>query len=107
MNNNRLELLKQMYDENNHDSFILFAIAKELEYQNKNEEAISTFEKLKSKDNQYVGLYYHLAHLYQKVNEYDKAILIFDEGITIAKKSSDFHALSELINAKQNIELEM
>lgn len=107
MNDSRLNKLLELYDVDNHDSFVLFAIAKEYEYLEKLEYAINSFESLKSVDANYVGLYFHLAALYQKVDNFEAAMQTYDEGIAIAKKLPDFHALSELVNAKQNLELEL
>jgi tetratricopeptide (TPR) repeat protein len=107
MNNNRLEMLLGMYDEAQHDSFILFAIAKEYEYQKNIDKAIQTYEQLRARDPQYVGLFYHLAALYQEREDYTTAMVVYEDGIDIAKKQADFHALSELLNAKQNLEIEM
>lgn len=107
MNTNRLEILLDMYDENQHDSFILFAIAKEYEYQKNIDKAILTYEKLKEKDPSYVGLFYHLAALYQEREDYATALVTYEKGIEVAKKLADFHAMSELLNAKQNLEIEM
>ena len=99
MENNRLNKLLAMYDEKNHDSFVLFAVAVEYGYTGDKTNAIVTFEKLRSIDPEYVGLYYHLAHLYEEQGQKDQALLIYDEGINKAKKQADFHALSELANA--------
>ncbi len=112
MNSNRLETLLEMYDNSNHDSFVLFAIAKEYYYQKNNDLAIETFEKLKTIDPKYVGLYYHLAKLYEETFENEKALACYNEGIEQAKKQielgnqTDFHTLSELMNAKTNFEME-
>jgi hypothetical protein len=54
-----------------------------------------------------VGMYYHLAKLYEKLENVDLAIQTYTEGINVAKRLSDFHALSELNSAKMNLEMEM
>lgn len=107
MSNSRLESLLAMYDESNPDSFILFAIAKEYEYLENLPEAIKTYELLRENDSTYVGLYYHLAKAYEEIESPEKAIIIYEEGIQVAKKIADFHALSELNNAKVNLEMEL
>ncbi len=106
MDSNRLNTLLEMYDEANHDSFVLFAIAKEYYYQKNILKAIETFEKLKTLDEKYVGLYYQLAKLYEEEGIYPKALSTYEGGIQQAKKQADFHALSELMNAKTNLEIE-
>jgi tetratricopeptide (TPR) repeat protein len=107
MDNSRLEKLLAMYDDKNHDSFILFAIAKEYYYLGDVEKSLMTYIKLKSIDEKCVGLYYHLAKLYEEKLENENALITYNEGIQQAKKQADFHALSELLNAKQNLEIEM
>lgn len=102
----RLDMLNSMLAEDPYDGFLIFAIAKEFEKAGDVEGAIQKYEELKSKDPEYVGLYYHLAHLYAESDQLDKAMEIYDQGITIAKKQSDFHALSELAGAKKNLEME-
>jgi tetratricopeptide (TPR) repeat protein len=84
MNTNRLEMLLGMYDEANHDSFILFAIAKEYEYLGNIGLAIAQFNKLKSLEPNYVGIYYHLANLYQTLEDFHMALSTYDEGINVA-----------------------
>lgn len=101
----RLQQLKSLLKEDPKDSFVRYAIAKEYEKANDWGRAITELEALRADDPDYVGLYYHLAHLYAENNELEKAIHIYDEGIGIAKKLDDLHALSELMNAKVNVEL--
>ena len=102
----RLEHLKSMLEEQPNDSFIIFAIAKEYEKSGDLDMAISSFEKLVKLDKSYVGTYYHLAYLYAETDQLDRAIACYNDGIEVAKKLSDFHALSELVNAKKNLEIE-
>jgi len=54
-----------------------------------------------------VGLYYHLGKLYEELGETDLALLTYEDGVSVAKKAADFHALSELHNAKMNLEIEI
>jgi tetratricopeptide (TPR) repeat protein len=89
------------------DSFLLFAIAKEYEKMDNLEKAMTTYYHLKKIDPDYIGLYYHLAKLHEEFSEPVEALKIYDEGIALAKKIADFHALSELNNARMNCEIEM
>ena len=63
------------------DSFILFAIAKEYEKYNHREKALNYYLKLKEVDANYVGLYYHLGKLYERMEAYEKALIAYKEGI--------------------------
>ena len=68
--------------------------------------AIDGLENLISIHPDYVGAYYHLAEFYKAEELYDKALNIYESGMTIAQKVGDLHALGELKNAKLNLELE-
>lgn len=103
----RMETLQSMLSESPDDSFLIFAIAKEYEKTDDQDKALEVYLNLLEKDPQYIGLYYHLGKLYEALSESQKALEIYDRGITLAKKIPDFHALSELNNARLNCELEM
>lgn len=104
MKNNRINNLLAFLEEDPEDSFVRFALAKEYEKMGTLKRALDTYLKLKEMDPDYIGLYYHLGGLYQVLKEEKKALLVYEEGINLAKKTADFHALSELHNAKTNLE---
>jgi tetratricopeptide (TPR) repeat protein len=107
MTKNRLEILRSMLESDPSDSFVRYALAKELENSGELVSALDEYLVLMNKDPDYVGLYYHLAKLYEKTDAVKKALEIYDIGINIAKKLKDFHALSELNSAKLNLEMEL
>lgn len=102
-----MESLMAMLEENPTDSFILYAVAKEHESLNNHENALAYFLQIKDQDPNYVGMYYHLGKLYEKLENSDLAISAYQEGIEIAKNLKDFHALSELNTAKLNLEMDL
>lgn len=106
MHTNRLEKLKALNAENPHDTFVLFALGKEMESLGEDAEAIQLFEKLIVIDGSYVGAYYHLGKLWEKKEEIKKALNIYEAGIQVALAAKDAHSLSELRNAKMNLEIE-
>jgi len=103
----RLDSLLDLLNEDPDDGFLLFAVAKEYEGTDNIEKALEYYEVLRSKDPEYVGLYYHLGGLYAELEENEKAMNVYDKGIEVATTMHDFHALSELKGAKMNLELEM
>lgn len=105
MENNRIDTLLTFLKEDPEDAFIRFALAKEYEKLGTLKKALDTYIELKNIDPDYMGLYYHLGGLYEKLNEPANALTIYDEGITLAKRIADFHSLSELHNAKTNLEI--
>ncbi len=106
-NNSRLIHLKALLEDDPNDGFLLFAIAKEYEGMHDFDQALISYHLLLEKDPMYVGLYYHLGALYQEIDEMDKALDIYTQGIQIAISIKDLHALSELKSAKMNLEMEM
>jgi len=102
----RLEKLQTLLEDDPNDSFLLFALAKEFESLEEYEQAIKTLEKLRESDEKYVGLYYHLAKLYQETDQLKAAQNMYEIGVEKCREVGDQHALSELLNAKQNFEIE-
>lgn len=96
-----------MLDEVNPDQFILYAIAQEYVKHGNDTLAEQYFLRLKGLNPTYTGLYYHLAALYIRSDDSEKAMKTFNEGIAVSKKVRDLHALSELQNAKMNFEIDL
>lgn len=96
----RLQQLLIFLENNPNDSFVLFALAKEHEKLNQLEEALQYYTKIMTNDPDYVGTYYHLGKLYEKQNKIGPAFQTYKEGIAIAKKINDSHAMRELAEAK-------
>ncbi len=103
----RIERLESIIVDNPNDTFALFALAKEYEKADDLEKAVQLFEKLLVVDSTYLGAYYHLAKVYEQLDEVKKALNIYEKGITVALQLNDLHSLSELKNAKMNLEIEM
>jgi tetratricopeptide (TPR) repeat protein len=97
---NRLNQLMAFHESNPKDSFILFAIAKEHEKIGDDETALKYYLQLRQNDPGYVGLYYHLGKLYEKIGSVNLAFSTYQTGIDVARQAGDQHALSELAEAK-------
>lgn len=105
MNRERLQKLESMLEERPTDTFLLFAIAKEYESDGQLDKTLKHYLELQKVDPEYMGLYYHLGKLYASIQEEQLALKVYKQGIELAKKKSDFHALSELNNAKMELEI--
>ena len=103
----RLERLLALHEEDNRDEFVLFALAQEYNQLELLAKSLRYYLHLREINPQYVGLYYHLAKLYEKMEHFDDALVVYDQGIKVANDIKDYHALSELKNAKLNLELEL
>lgn len=102
---NRMKQLQALALENPDDSFVLFAIAKEHESLGDLNLAEEKFLHLKSLDEDYIGLYYHLGQIQEALDKNEAAMATYLKGIEKAKILKDQHALSELQNVKMNLEL--
>lgn len=92
-----------MLAESPQDAFILFAIAKEYEGMGDDVAAMEHFQKLKEHEPGYVGLYYHLGKLRERMGDVAGAFHIYKEGMRIARNAGDQHSLNELAAAKLNL----
>ncbi len=98
----RLQQLKQFLSQSPGEPFLLFAIAKELENIDE-DKAVLAYRELQALHPDYVGLYYHLGKMYEKKQDFDNAIAIYDAGINSARLQNDRHAQSELMAAKAEL----
>ena len=87
-----------------HDCFLWHALG--LEYIKLGEllEAIASFKQVLSADKNYVGTYYHLAKAYVLTDQINLAIETYEQGIQIAQKLNEKHALQELRMALEDME---
>ncbi|POY37428.1 tetratricopeptide repeat protein [Solitalea longa] len=92
----RLEQLQQFLVNEPNDSFLKYAIATEYLKLNNNELALKYFTELVTTDENYVGTYYHLGKLYEKLDRKDDAEATYKKGLLIARKAGNMHAASEL-----------
>ncbi len=102
--NTRLEQLLSMLKNSPKDSFLTFAVAKEYENTGNLQTALEYFLKLKTNDPEYTGTYYHLAKLYEQLEDFEKALVTYEEGKAICKKVGDNHAWNELEREREALE---
>lgn len=95
----RLDQLLRFYEEDPDDPFTRFAIAQEYRNQGDFDEALAFFEELVETDPNYVGTYYHLGKLYERLGRTEAAIETYEAGIEIAREQRDTKSLSELQDA--------
>jgi predicted Zn-dependent protease len=99
----RIEKLRSFLAQNPADNFVQHALALEYMKLNKNEDARKEFEDLLRRDKNYVGSYYHLAKLLEKMDRREEAIACYEEGMKVAKELNDNHAYNELQAAHEDL----
>lgn len=99
----RIAKIKEFLVANPADNFLRHALA--LEYMKLGEDAAARelFEAILTESPDYVGSYYHLAKLLEKMEEREQAIQWYEKGMAAAKQAGDNHAYSELQAAYEDL----
>ena len=95
----RLEQLQEFLKDDINDSILKYALALEYVKVKENDTARDCFLKLIKEDKNYVASYYQLGKLYESLNEVEKAMGIYKNGIEIAQKIENKKTLLELQEA--------
>ena len=67
------------------------------------QKAKNLFIEILAESPDYIGSYYHLAKLLERVNETDLAINYYEAGMIAAKKANDNHTYNELQAAYEDL----
>jgi Tfp pilus assembly protein PilF len=100
---NRVDKIKEMLKENAADSFLKHALALEYIKLGNDNDARNLFESVLENEPGYIGSYYHLAKLLERIGETNEAIKVYEKGMDEAKKAGDNHSLSELRSAFEEL----
>ncbi|MDP9230120.1 MAG: tetratricopeptide repeat protein [Bacteroidota bacterium] len=99
----RIEKLNDFLKSNPADSFVQHALALEYVKIGDDEKARELFEAILQREPGYVGSYYHLAKLLERIGEIDEAVMVYKKGMTEAEKAGDTHAYGELKSAYEEL----
>jgi tetratricopeptide (TPR) repeat protein len=100
----RIEKILEFINNGGEDSFLQHALALEYIKIEKYQEALVQFVSLLGREPDYVGSYYHLGKLYEKLGRLPEAIQTYEKGMAVAKQQSDKHSYNELMMAKEELE---
>lgn len=101
----RIQKLLEFLKQSEGDSFLQHALALEYVKIGNDVEALRLFTNVIQNDPGYVGSYYHLGKLHERLGNTDKAIEVYEKGMTEAKKVKDNHSYNELLGAKDELEM--
>ena len=99
----KIDTLKNFLKDSPNDNFLQHALALEYIKSGKDTEARILFETILTRDPQYIGSYYHLAKLLERIGETDEAIKTYETGMMASKKAGDNHAYNELRAALEEL----
>lgn len=102
----RIQRLREFLKDDPDDEFSNFALAHEYVKTNQLQEALDLFLKLKNHNPEYIGVYYHLGKLYEKLDRYNDAQVTYQTGIEIAQRLREHHTANELQQALQELQFD-
>jgi tetratricopeptide (TPR) repeat protein len=99
----RIQQLKAYLAASPTDSFLQHALGLEYIKLGEEEQARVVFQELLAANPGYVGTYYHLGKLLERIGNTEEAIRVYQEGMQQATKAGDQHALGELRAALEDL----
>jgi Tfp pilus assembly protein PilF len=100
---NRIEKLNELLQQMPGDNFLRHALALEYIKLDNDSAARILFESILEDSPQYVGSYYHLGKLLERIGEPDAAIGWYEKGMQQAKAAGDHHSYNELMAAYEDL----
>jgi len=100
---NRIEKIKEFLAATPADNFLRHALALEYLKIGDDKQARELFEAVLTSSPDYIGSYYHLAKLLEKMQENTLAIEWYEKGMAAAKQAGDNHAYNELQAAYEDL----
>jgi Tfp pilus assembly protein PilF len=100
----RIEKLKVFIAQNPLDHFSKHALAMEYVKLGNDAAAKELLESILLAEPGYIGSYYHLGKLFERMGETERAKVVYESGIEIARQQADHHSRGELMTALDNID---
>lgn len=100
---NRIEKIKEFLEANPKDNFLRHALALEYIKEGNDVAAKGLFENILTESPDYIGSYYHLAKLLERIGDNTAAISWYEKGMAVAKAVKDQHAYNELQAAYEDL----
>ncbi len=105
--NSTIKKLAAYIKANPNDSFSKFAMALEFLKDEEPQKACIFFEDIYKNDPGYLGVYYHLGKLYERLGRNDAAIKMYKEGVEVAANQQKKRTLKELKEALASLKIEL
>ena len=100
----RIEKLLEFMKTAEKDSFLQHALALEYIKIGKDDEARNLFNEILLREPTYIGSYYHLGKLLERVGDKDRAVRVYERGMEEARTAKDNHSYAELQAALEDLE---
>jgi Tfp pilus assembly protein PilF len=100
----RIGKLKEYMKTAQKDSFLQHALALEYIKVGDDEAARKLFNEILKREPTYIGSYYHLGKLLERIGDPAKALRVYERGMEVAKIADDHRSYSELQAAYEDAE---
>ena len=100
----RIQKLKEFLVYSPKDNFLRHALALEFIKLGNDDDARKLFTDILIETPDYIGSYYHIAKLLERIGKRDEAIHYYEKGMEVAKKLKDNHSYNELQAAYEDLE---
>lgn len=99
----KAQKLREMLKRDPNDVFLRHALALEYIKNGNDADARQLFEGLLKDDPSYLGSYYHLAKLLERIGDVNQAIKYYEKGMLVAKSTDDNKTYNELRSAYEEL----
>lgn len=103
MNQDRIEALKQLLEQEPHDTMLLFGLGNEYCSLGQWAEAMPYFEAAVQVDPEYAAVYVYLARAYEETNQPDMVRQTIERGWGPAVRSGDKNLIAELEDIRERL----
>lgn len=97
--NRRLDQLFTFLAESPDEVFLKYAIANEYVKLERISEALEAFNRIETEFPTYLGTYYQLGKLYERLNRVEDALQTYQKGMLVAQQQNNRHTFGELQGA--------
>jgi Tfp pilus assembly protein PilF len=101
---NRIAKLMEYMKTADKDSFLQHALALEYIKVGNDEEARKLFNEILKREPTYIGSYYHLGKLLERIGDSARALRVYERGMEVATAANDHHSYTELQAAYEDLE---
>ena len=103
MSQDRIEALKQLLEQEPHDTMLLFGLGNEYFSLGQYAEAIPYFEEAARVDPEYAAVYVYLARAYEETNQLELVRQTVERGWGPAVRSGDRNLTTELEDIRERL----
>jgi predicted Zn-dependent protease len=103
MSEDRIEALKQLLEQEPHDTMLLFGLGNELFSLGQYTEAIPYFEEAVRVDPEYAAVYVYLARAYEESNQPEMVRATLERGWGPAVRSGDQNLITEIEDIRERL----